>query len=767
MEFEETMQRKVKRRHVVDNVHGIIRLTNLEHAIASGFLFNRLHYVYQLSTAFLTWPTARTQRYEHSLGTMHLAGKMFYNALANAGIYDEQSIVEDFAEIYRKATIKLIKDKSYPTELFEQEYVNKALEFLNICREKNPIQPELLPYTFLIPMGVPHGSELMCLCVAQGVRLAGMLHDVGHPPLSHISESILSEIYDVIDKGKYQQNHEAKDLHKAIDKIRKGSKDPKIALHEAIGIRLAAMAMHQALLRVKPKSSNNTKQEDYETGFLVASIFIAQAILTDCGAFQFIHPLVSGTIDADRLDYVQRDAMACDLGADSGHYGRLVESIRLWKRPHESATGANDSDVQSLEDIDQDVLDNVEQLAKDFIFVFPSKTTPTADELLRDRFFEYKTVVNHHHVVKSDQLIRAVLLMLARRYFSDEAQNIQKTKNTRDNKETLSVASDSSLRYILPDNVSGLWKPIIIWDKDPSNAELAFGQWTDSWLLTMLKNEYIRLSVDIERSAEDNTLFAQLSELFFSKKSYESVVKRGGDCRVFRKALASKLNKYAKDEHKLVSDVIAAAKTGSHNNHSTDVSESEPNAETSSSTFLGNAHAQLLEDIFSYSSKGKLNELTWFIKDRYDLLCALASEKDGRSLPITYEGFMYRSVLKCLSAEGSGSLDIDKEDVIVIENKIKIGIDTDSQETGIESPKNAYFYNENQSIVTLNQVSSIRNILDVDKHGMPTFFAYVCIRKDPTLADRAHSSQFFDALADCVAELVYDAVRNGNSVVKS
>lgn len=69
-----------KRRHVVDNVRGIIRLTDLEYAIASGFLFNRLHFVQQPSAAFLTWATARTQRYERPIGTMYVTGKMFFNA---------------------------------------------------------------------------------------------------------------------------------------------------------------------------------------------------------------------------------------------------------------------------------------------------------------------------------------------------------------------------------------------------------------------------------------------------------------------------------------------------------------------------------------------------------------------------------------------------------------------------------------------------------------------------------------------------------------
>ena len=75
-----------KHHNVSDNVHDIIRLTDLEHDIMNGPLFNRLHFVYQDSTSFFTWPSMRIQRFEHSLGCMHLAGQMFFNAIEKINI---------------------------------------------------------------------------------------------------------------------------------------------------------------------------------------------------------------------------------------------------------------------------------------------------------------------------------------------------------------------------------------------------------------------------------------------------------------------------------------------------------------------------------------------------------------------------------------------------------------------------------------------------------------------------------------------------------
>ena len=58
--------------------------------MASTPFFFRLHDVYQSSTVYMTLPSNRTKRYEHSLGTMHLAGRMFHAALTNA----EEKVVE-------------------------------------------------------------------------------------------------------------------------------------------------------------------------------------------------------------------------------------------------------------------------------------------------------------------------------------------------------------------------------------------------------------------------------------------------------------------------------------------------------------------------------------------------------------------------------------------------------------------------------------------------------------------------------------------------
>jgi len=53
---------------VADSVHGSIQISSLEKMIISTQPFNRLHNINQNSTAYLTYPSNRTKRFEQSLG---------------------------------------------------------------------------------------------------------------------------------------------------------------------------------------------------------------------------------------------------------------------------------------------------------------------------------------------------------------------------------------------------------------------------------------------------------------------------------------------------------------------------------------------------------------------------------------------------------------------------------------------------------------------------------------------------------------------------
>lgn len=62
---------------IYDSVHGFIRFNDLERALIDSLAFQRLHYIHQLGIAFLVYPGATHTRFEHSLGVMELATRIF------------------------------------------------------------------------------------------------------------------------------------------------------------------------------------------------------------------------------------------------------------------------------------------------------------------------------------------------------------------------------------------------------------------------------------------------------------------------------------------------------------------------------------------------------------------------------------------------------------------------------------------------------------------------------------------------------------------
>ena len=93
------MQGKV--RQITDSIHGTIYVSELEYEMMSTPFFYRLHDVYQSSTVYMTFPSNRTKRYEHSLGTMELAGQMFYSAVTNASIKNQRWILDGLESIFK------------------------------------------------------------------------------------------------------------------------------------------------------------------------------------------------------------------------------------------------------------------------------------------------------------------------------------------------------------------------------------------------------------------------------------------------------------------------------------------------------------------------------------------------------------------------------------------------------------------------------------------------------------------------------------------
>ena len=107
------MESKQKINQIADSLHGTILISSIEKNIIFTQAFNRLHNVLQNSTAYLTFPSNKTKRFEHSLGGMHLGSRMCYHSITNAN----EETRDSFLSCINRTIDDLITDEQFITLL--------------------------------------------------------------------------------------------------------------------------------------------------------------------------------------------------------------------------------------------------------------------------------------------------------------------------------------------------------------------------------------------------------------------------------------------------------------------------------------------------------------------------------------------------------------------------------------------------------------------------------------------------------------------------
>lgn len=130
---------------------------------------------------------------------------------------------------------------------------------------------------------VPEG-EFITNADARTVIAAALLHDVGHYPFSHAIEEI----------------------------------GPPILSHEVVGRELIAEGEVAAILR---------RDWDIEPGHVAAMIHGDVERLTE--GQRVLRGLLSGTLDMDKLDYLPRDARACNVPYGGVDTARLIGALTI------------------------------------------------------------------------------------------------------------------------------------------------------------------------------------------------------------------------------------------------------------------------------------------------------------------------------------------------------------------------------------------------------------------------------------------------------
>ncbi|WP_312372544.1 HD domain-containing protein [Lachnoclostridium sp.] len=460
-----------------DSIHGLISLTEYERRIVSTIGFNRLHDVYQNSTVYLTFPTNRTKRFEHSVGTMKLCSDMFFQSLLNT----TDSMLGEFFEIF---------DIEFATIL------DRLRQQMDVCEEKLGSRlPEAMPQIeldklrhSLIPNNIPDQYKVIYLILIQSIRAAALLHDIGHPPFSHIVEFALKDVYLEYKDKAVSEEENAKEFISIMSKYFEGNKK----LHEQMGDEISEGILSKIIV---PISEDDEKYD--ENLFELLILESVKKIFAEDGAFSYLHRIIDSSLDGDRLDYVTRDVI--NSGKDSGkiEYSRIINDMQL-------------------------IVENGE-----IFFCVPLKAVSSVEDFVKRRYNSYKDIIYHHRVIQSDYILEGIVKDLVKKYLNETVLEKQ-----RDNE------------VLIPFDISGLWFPL--GDKKSAIKANALSQWNDSWLMTVLRQIYYTEyyhNKEIEEGTGDFVLEQRLAELLRNSKRYHSLIKRSENFKIIDDAVKLEIMK--------------------------------------------------------------------------------------------------------------------------------------------------------------------------------------------------------------------------------
>lgn len=532
---------KKRLRQVADTIHQTVYLSELESNLMSTAYFYRLHDVYQSSTVYLTFPCNRTKRYEHSIGTMELAGEMFFSAITNAN----ENVLNDFfseAEEYlNKVVSKLLEGKIHPT------YCRNTYRALSDCfvtvntrtfqtESKKAISKSYENFEQIEDVALNHymppfsidleKRKFLYQCLLEAVRIVALFHDIGHPPYSHIMENVLNDLY--IECAAHSEELNQERANELVNNLRpfKGAENDNIScllsvplrvsseLHEQVGLKMLAGAFED-IFQNKFESLSKVRHSKTQKGTIaVYHVAIAEfcfAILREQTAFfTSLHRIVDGCVDADRMDYIVRDSS--NAGVDWGRipYKRMLESCKMFEHKFK---------------------DNCY-----YLIAFPRKMAEHIDDLLIARYKIFSRINYHHRSYKTALILQQLVKSLGIDYLS------------RDNGKTA-----------LCPGIADLWNCL---SSTMNSGDLYIIQWNDSTLISHL---YQTLAEVKSRSCEEyglsedryDEISNMLEEFLLNRKHFYSVFKRQSDftpifSQVFNQLqpLVDKVKDY--EQHKLI-----------------------------------------------------------------------------------------------------------------------------------------------------------------------------------------------------------------------
>lgn len=299
----------------LDPLHGSVRLTDDELKVLDHRLFRRLHNIRQNGLLYLVFPGASHSRFEHSVGVLKVATDIVEAVRINSSIAEEKT----------------------PRAVCSAD-------------DRQPGKASALTQA--------EHDRLRAV-----VRMAGLVHDLGHGPLSHSFDAFAPSSRD-IHKVLEEDLPEASYLIEALP-----DPDSRVS-HEFMSCVLFAVICSE--VGISPGTAQT-----------VASVILGRPSLAPEGCMVPLELaadiVASAPADADRMDYLMRDSRSIGVNYGLYDYNRLLKSFLAYSHSETKTLrlGIKRSGLRAVENF-------VQARFELFVQVYYHKTNRAVGHMLKE-----------------------------------------------------------------------------------------------------------------------------------------------------------------------------------------------------------------------------------------------------------------------------------------------------------------------------------------------------------------------------------------------